>query len=99
MAITPATRALRGVSRTLIAEPPGTDLRAGAIAHEVAHEVRQKCAAYRVDDSDQNGGNESAADRTNAADDDDHEGQNQDVLAHPDLHEGERRLHHSGKSG
>ncbi len=52
MVITPATKALRGLSRPL-----------------------------------------------NAANDDDDEGEDQDVLTHADLDEGQRRLHHSGKTG
>ena len=45
------------------------------------------------------GGDEGAADRADAADDDDDEGQDQDVLAHADLHGEDRRLHHAGEAG
>ena len=49
--------------------------------------------------ADQDRGDEGAADRADAADDDDHEGEDQDVLAHADLHGQDRRLHQAGEPG
>ena len=42
---------------------------------------------------------ERAADRADAADDDHDEGEDQNVLAHADLHGKDRRLHHAGEAG
>jgi hypothetical protein len=45
--------------------------------------IGQETTADGVDQPDQDGSDESAADRTDAADDDDHEREDQDVFALP----------------
>ncbi len=73
--------------------------RGGGGAQNRAQQIGQEGAAERVDHADEDRGHERAADRADAADDDDDEGEDQDVLAHADLHGEDRRLHQPGKAG
>jgi hypothetical protein len=70
-----------------------------ARAQHRSQHVRHERAADRVDQSDEDGGDEGAADRADATDDNDDKSEDQDVLAHADLHHEDRRLHQAGEAG
>src|SRR5437588_10748792 len=61
--------------------------------HDQAQDVDGERAPERVDKSDQQGGDKGAADRADAANDDDNEGQDQDRVAHSRIDREDRRHH------
>ena len=67
------------------------------LAHQRAHPDRQEDAAQGIDHADDQRGPEGAADRADAADDDHHQGLDQDGLAHARLHREDRPGHHPGQ--
>ena len=82
---------------TLEIEAPTVSAAAGS--RTVAHGQRQKRAAVGIDQPDQQRPDQRAAHRTDAADDDDDEGQDQDLLSHADLDGQHRPGHRPGQPG
>jgi hypothetical protein len=66
---------------------------------EAAQDFRKVGPAQRIDEAHHDGGDERAANRADAADDGNDEGENEDVLTHADLHGQNRRLHQAGQAG
>ena len=74
-------------------------LETGGRAQGELENVGQERAAHRIDQADKDGRDKGAADRADAADDDDDKGKDQDVFAHADLRGQNGRLHQAGKTG
>ena len=82
-----------------IEESAGAAVEAAVELRILPEQIGQEGAAQRVDHADEDRGQERAADRADAADHDDDEGEDEDVLAHPDLDRQNRRLHQPGETG
>jgi hypothetical protein len=61
--------------------------------HEQLQQTVEKGPSHGVDEADEEGGDEGALDRADAADDDYHEGDDDDLVAHADAGLGDRRHH------